>query len=139
VSAAVRHASFAIVCRHVPALIRCKGYKTFTERHDERTLSVACALADGLAIWGLEMKTLVSAAHLLAATVRVPLYAVLRAVEPVITTLAALTAVLGLLIVVLFSASGAAPNFSRGLVLGISVGCALIVPLIHGMLRWLSR
>lgn len=70
--------------------------------------------------------------------VRIPILASLLIFEPVVTLVLWGAALLGFLTSLLFEFSGAAPDFPLGIVISISVGCAVLLVAYRALLKFLS-
>jgi hypothetical protein len=75
---------------------------------------------------------------LLWQAIRLPLLALLTILEPIVSTLLAAAALLGVLTALFWKFAADRPNFPFFGTLAISVGCFLLLTLYHGAIRLLS-
>jgi len=92
----------------------------------EKGASVAAALARG-ALW------------LIWQAVRLPVFAFLVILEPIIRFVLTAVALLGILMSFFFKFAGASPRFPLWGMLGLSVSCGLLLMLYYAAIRLLSR
>jgi hypothetical protein len=71
--------------------------------------------------------------------IRIPVFATLVVLEPVVRFLLTAAALLGILMAFFFKLSRAAPHFPFFGMLGFSMGCALLLMVYHSIVRFLSR
>lgn len=70
--------------------------------------------------------------------IRLPLLALLKILEPIVSTMLAAAALLGVLTAFFWRFVAARPNFPFFGTLALSVGCILLLSLYHGAVRLLS-
>lgn len=71
--------------------------------------------------------------------IRISLLTILRIVEPFARFVLTALALVGVLVAFLFEFSRAAPNFPFWLVLGMSIGCGMLVLVLNTIIRRLSQ
>lgn len=71
--------------------------------------------------------------------VRLPVFALLVILEPIVRFVLSAVALLGVLMAFFFRLSGAAPHFPFWGMLGFSVGCGLLLMVYYLVLRVFSR
>jgi hypothetical protein len=71
--------------------------------------------------------------------VRIPVFTLLRALEPFVRIVLSATALLGVLTAFFFRLLANPPHFPFWTVLALSLGCVLLLAAYHGLLRWLSQ
>lgn len=92
----------------------------------EKELGVAGDLSRG-ALW------------LIWQTVRLPVFAFLVILEPIVRFVLSAVALLGVLMAFFFELSGVAPHFPFWGMLGFSVGCGLLLIAYYALLRLFAR
>jgi hypothetical protein len=71
--------------------------------------------------------------------IRISLFTILRIVEPFARFVLTALALIGVLVAFLYKFSQAAPNFPFWLVLGMSIGCGMLVFVLNAIIRRLSQ
>jgi hypothetical protein len=79
------------------------------------------------------------AGRAVAQGIRISLLTILKIVEPFARIVLTALALIGVLVAFLFEFSQAAPNFPFWLVLGMSIGCGMLVLVLNAIIRQLSR
>jgi hypothetical protein len=79
------------------------------------------------------------AAFILWTTIRFPMLVFLVTLEPLVAFCLGALALLGILVSAILEFSGAIPHFHLALMLGISIGCGLLLVVYHALIRLISR
>lgn len=89
--------------------------------------------------WGsMALGVLAGVLWLIWQAIRLPLLALLKILEPIISTVLAAAALLGTLTAFFWKLASDRPHFPFIGVLALSVGCFLLLTLYHGAIRLLS-
>ena len=89
--------------------------------------------------WGsMALGVLAGILWLIWQAIRLPLLALLKILEPIVSTLLAAAALLGTLTALFWKLASNRPEFPFFGVLALSVGCFLLLTLYHGAIRLLS-
>jgi len=86
----------------------------------------------------LALGVLAGALWLIWQAIRLPLLAVLKILEPIVSTMLAAAALLGTLTALFWKLASNRPDFPFLGVLALSVGCFLLLTLYHVVIRLLS-
>lgn len=89
--------------------------------------------------WGpMALGVLAGILWLIWQAIRLPLLALLKILEPIVSTVLAAAALLGVLTALFWKFAADRPHFPFFGVLALSVGCFLLLTLYHGAIRLLS-
>lgn len=89
--------------------------------------------------WGsIALGALAGVLWLIWQAIRLPVLALLTILEPIVSTVLAAAALLGVLTALFWKLASSRPDFPFFGTLALSVGCFLLLALYHGVIRLLS-